>query len=389
VRVPKHILPIIVFSQFAGTSLWFSGNAILPQIKTSWNLPQDSIAQVTSAVMLGFILGTLLFALLSVADRFKATGVFLLCTILGAFFNSSIFLFEGTYAVLLIARFLTGITLAGIYPVGMKIASDWYKGNLGKALGYLVGALVLGSAFPHLLNYTGSNYRYEFVLLGTSVLAIIGGLAMFFGVGEGPYRTKASAFRPRQAFQVFSNKDFRSAALGYFGHMWELYAFWAFVPVVLVYYNDLNGTHLNPSLWTFLIMGIGFFSCAVGGIGALKFGSAKVAYAFLLVSGLMCLVSPFIFDFSPALFLALLLLWGFAVIGDSAQFSTLNAQTAPPEYRGTALTIAVSIGFFITIPSIQLLGYLNQILDTKWILLFLSIGPMMGLYATRRLLIKL
>lgn len=383
--IPKRILPTIVFAQFAGTSLWFAGNAILPAIQSAWELPDNAIANVTSAVMLGFIVGTFLFALFSVADRFKSSRVFLGCAVLGALSNMAILVLPQSYLLLLLGRFLTGIFIAGIYPVGMKIASDWFSGNLGKALGYLIGALVLGTAFPHLLNYLGTGLSWRAVLIGTSVLAVIGGLLIFFLVGDGPYRKTGSRFQPQRIIDVFKIKDFRSAAFGYFGHMWELYTFWAFLPFILTFYNQQHNAEINVSLWTFIIMASGAIGCITGGISSLKIGSAKVAYRFLLVSGLLCLLSPLFFSVPPFAFLGLLIVWGIAVIGDSAQFSTLNAQTAPPEFKGTALTIAVSIGFLLTIPSIQLLGFLSEQIDTKWLLLTLVVGPIFGLIYTKRL----
>lgn len=387
-NVPKRILPTIVFAQFAGTSLWFAGNAILKELQTEWELPTDALATVTSSVQLGFIFGTFVFALLSIADRFKPSKVFLLCALIGSFLNVSLIFLPPSYFILLSARFLTGIFIAGIYPVGMKIASDWFDGKLGKALGYLVGALVLGSAFPHLLNYTGSSLSWKFVLIGTSILAIIGGLAMVILVGEGPHRRKGTKFNPAKIFEVFKKTEFRSAAFGYFGHMWELYTFWAFLPVVLVYYNDIHDTTLHPSLYTFIIMAMGAIGCVLGGFFSVKRGSAKVAFAFLLISGVLCLISPSIFNLSESVFLAILLLWGFAVIGDSAQFSSLTAQTAPKESVGTAITIVVSIGFLLTIPSIQFLGYLATAVDTKWLLFTLFIGPVFGLLNTWKLIRK-
>lgn len=385
-KIPKQILPAIVFSQFAGTSLWFAGNAILPQIQTAWALPESSVAHVTSMVMFGFIVGTFAFAFLSIADRFKSTKVFLICSILGALFNSSIILLPESFLALLIARFLTGITLAGIYPVGMKIASDWYKGKLGKALGYLVGALVIGSAFPHLLNHFGGDLSWKFVLIGTSIIALLGGLAMYFLVGEGPFRTQGAQFDPRKMFDVFKKKAFRSAAFGYFGHMWELYTLWAFLPFVLTYYNANHDSEIPVSLWTFIIMAAGAIGCIVGGYVSEKKGSAKVAFFYLGITGILCLASPIFFDLPPELFLTILFIWGIAVIGDSPQFSSLNALTAPIEYRGTAITIAVSIGFLLTIPSIQLLGYLSELMNTQWLLFTLVIGPIFGLISTRPLL---
>ncbi|KYG73013.1 MFS transporter [Roseivirga echinicomitans] len=387
-QVPKRVLPTIVFAQFAGTSLWFAGNAILKELQLEWQLPADALATVTSSVQLGFILGTFIFALLSIADRFRPSLVFLACALLGSALNVSLIFLPPSYFFLLSARFFTGIFIAGIYPVGMKIASDWFEGKLGKALGYLVGALVLGSAFPHLLNYTGSSLSWKFVLIGTSILAVLGGLAMVFFVGEGPHRRRGAKFNPAKIFEVFKVHEFRSAAFGYFGHMWELYTFWAFLPVVLVYYNETHSTSLHPSLYTFIIMAVGAISCVLGGFISVKKGSAKVAFTFLLISGILCLISPLFFNLSEPIFVTVLLVWGFAVIGDSAQFSSLTVQTAPKESVGTAITIVVSIGFLLTIPSIQLLGYLATVIDTKWLLFTLFIGPLFGLIHTWKLVKK-
>ena len=384
--IPKRILPTIIFAQFAGTSLWFAGNAILKDLQTDWGLPNDALAAVTSAVQFGFILGTFVFALLSIADRFKPSKVFFVCAILGALLNASIVVLPSSYLLLLMARFLTGFFLAGIYPVGMKIASDWFGGKLGKALGYLVGALVIGTAFPHLINFIGSDFSWRFVLIGTSTLAVLGGFSILL-FGDGPFRKVGSHFSPSQIKTIFKKKDFRSAAFGYFGHMWELYAFWAFVPVMLAYYNSTHSeASLNVALWSFIIIGSGGIASAMGGHQSIKLGSAKTAFYFLLISGVCCLLSPLFIQLPPALFLTALLIWGFAVVGDSAQFSSLNAQTAPPALVGTALTIVVSIGFFITIPSIQLVSLLEQAIETKWIFVVLVIGPVFGLFHTKRLI---
>lgn len=386
--ISKRILPTIVFAQFAGTSLWFAGNAILPQIQNDWLLPNNAVAQVTTAVMLGFILGTLVFAFLSIADRFKSSKVFMICSILGAIANFSVVLLPGSFLVLLVARLLTGICLAGIYPVGMKIASDWFEGKLGNALGYLVGALVLGTAFPHLLNAYAANYSWQGVLMGTSGLAVLGGILMLFLVGDGPYRVKGAIFDPKSTFSVFKKNDFRNAAFGYFGHMWELYTFWAFVPFAITYFNEFQSTNLDVPLWSFIVIASGTIGCVVAGKISLKKGSAKIALLFLTISGICCLISPIIYSQAPWVFLTVILTWGFAVVGDSAQFSSLNAQTCPQELKGTALTLAVSIGFLITIPSIQLMSYLIENVTQKWALATLVIGPIFGLRFGRKLLIR-
>lgn len=383
-RPPKYTLPVIIFAQFTGTSLWFAGNAVLPDLQTAYQLPEGALGGLTSAVQLGFIAGTLIYAIFQLADRFSPSRVFLMSAILGALFNLGVGAVATDYSTILFFRFLTGLFLAGIYPVGMKIAADWYAADLGKALGYLVGALVLGTAFPHLLRFSAAEVPWQRVMQGTSALAVTGGLLIWWFVPDGPYRRPGKAFKPSAIIAIFRIPDFRAAALGYFGHMWELYAFWAFVPMILS--NRLPA--LSPAsnaLFAFGIIGIGALGCILGGYRSLKAGSANVAYVMLLVSGLLCLGSPLLFGLPEWLFLALLFLWGFAVVGDSPQFSTLVAQNAPPESRGSALTIVNSIGFAITIFSIQGLTYLSQQWGISGSLWILAAGPALGLRYTRRL----
>ncbi len=387
VTVPRHTLPVIVLAQFAGTSLWFAGNAVLPDLQQAYALPATALGAMTSAVQFGFIAGTLVYAALLLADRFSPSVVFLASAVLGALFNLGVGTLATSYASILGMRFLTGFFLAGIYPVGMKIASDWYAADLGKALGYLVGALVLGTAFPHLLRYSAADWPWQWVLRGTSVLAVLGGLAIWRTIPDGPYRQPGTAFRPAAVFSVFRLPDFRAAALGYFGHMWELYAFWAFVPILLTTrFPALPDA--TVSLYAFLAIASGTLSCVVGGYWSLRRGSAAVAFGMLLVSGLFCLLSPLLFALPAVLFLPLLLLWSMAVIGDSPQFSTLVARNAPPESRGSALTIVNSLGFAVTIVSIQALNYLLRAWDPAYIYLILAAGPAVGLWSTRRLLRK-
>lgn len=383
--VPPHILPVIVFAQFAGTSLWFAGSAIAADLQHALQLPADVLGNITSAVQLGFISGTLVFAVFSVADRFSPSGVFLFSALAGACVNLCIYWFAKDVVSLLVFRFLTGFFLAGIYPVGMKIAADWFASGLGKALGYLVGALVVGTAFPHLLKATSANLPWQEILFATSGLAATGGVLLFFTVGDGPDRQPAPSFRWSTIPQIFRFENFRSAAFGYFGHMWELYALWAFLPAMLLAYNTIQQESLSVSLWSFLIMAAGGLGCIAGGYMSLKKGSQKVAFGMLLASGLCCLVSPLLFFLPKWLFLGILCCWGFAVVGDSPQFSTLAARTAPRIYIGTALTIVNCIGFALTIVSIQLLSFLQAKISPQWWFLFLLPGPILGLISIRRL----
>jgi MFS family permease len=385
---PARILPLIIFSQFTGTSLWFAGNAVILDLQQDWGLAEQSLGYVTSAVQLGFICGTLLFALLMIADRFSPRLVFFYCSLAGALANIGLLFAPQDLAWLLILRFTTGFFLAGIYPVGMKIAAGWYAQGLGRALGYLVGAVVLGTAFPHLVRSSGADFPWEQVMLVVSALAIIGGFVMLMKVPDGPHLQRAPDFDPGALKMIFRSRRFRASAFGYFGHMWELFTLWAFIPLFLLAYSNSNDILLNVPLWSFLVIGVGFFGCAIGGIVSTRLGSAGVAAVQLAISGACCLLSPVFFNSSPAFFFSFLLLWGITVAGDSPQFSALNAENAPREYVGSALTIVNSIGFLITIFSIQLASSMLAFIGPQYIFLLLIPGPIIGLWMLRPLLTR-
>ena len=383
----RWILPVIIVSQFAGTSLWFAGNAVLPDLQAAGNIPPGSLGYVTSAVQLGFICGTLMFAFLSLADRFSPRILFFCCALLGAAANLMVYLTPVGLGSLLLFRFITGLFLAGIYPVGMKIAAGWYQQGLGNALGLLVGALVLGTAFPHLLKAMGPVASWQQVIVATSLASALGGLLMLTLVPDGPHHARSSGFDSRALVSVFEARAFRAASFGYFGHMWELYTFWAFVPFFLQAYATSHAVAgLDIPLWSFAVIGAGFIGCAGGGLLSRRAGSAPVAFAQLTTSGLCCLFSPLAFIAPLPVFLAFLLLWGVAVVGDSPQFSALTARTAPKHLVGSALTIVNCIGFSITIASIQATNYLSQLVGARYIFLLLLIGPLLGLAALRPLL---
>ncbi|MDT0676642.1 MFS transporter [Autumnicola musiva] len=381
----KYILPVIVFSQFCCTSLWFAGNAVMPDLLRNFNAAPSTLGDLTSAVQLGFISGTLLFAIFNVADRFSPSKVFFTCAILGALVNAGIMSQYNSVESLLLLRFLTGFALAGIYPVGMKIAADYYEKGLGKSLGYLVGALVLGTAFPHLLKMfaTIAALPWKLVIFGTSTLALTGGILILLFIPDGPYR-KAGLKKDFSAVPViFRNIKFRAAAFGYFGHMWELYAFWAFVPFILQSYAALHpGINFNIPLLSFLIIGSGGLACIAGGYISAKFSSKKTAATALFISGCCCLLSPLLLiQDSANMLIIFLIIWGLTVVADSPLFSSLVAGNAPAENRGTALTIVNCIGFAITIVSIQLLSYFSGIISSEYLFLMLALGPILGLLA--------
>ncbi len=382
-KVPSRILPVIVFAQFCCTSLWFAGNGVMNDLLLNFQLKAEALGHLTSAVQLGFIIGTLSFAFLTISDRFSPTRVFFICSLFGALFNLGMLLENNNLTSLLVFRFLTGFSLAGIYPVGMKIAADYYDKGLGRSLGYLVGALVIGTAFPHLLKEISGNRRinWEMVIILTSILATTGGLLMLLLVPDGPYRSRRNKPDLRLLFRVFKNSGFRSAAFGYFGHMWELYAFWAFTPVILTYYKSLHPeSGFSVPFFSFLIIAIGGLACIAGGYISEMIGIRKTAKSALSLSGLCCLISPLIFFLDAEIILIVFMLfWGCVVVADSPLFSTLVAQNTSPESRGTALTITNSIGFAITIISIQLLNFLNGEVQAYFLYTVLAVGPILGL----------
>ncbi|GAL68648.1 MFS transporter [Jejuia pallidilutea] len=381
-----YILPIIVFSQFCCTSLWFAGNAIIIDLIENFNLEFSALAHLTSAVQFGFIIGTFVFAIFSIADRFSPSKVFFACATVAAAINSLTILQTNTIESLFFIRLATGFFLAGIYPVGMKIASDYFKEGLGKSLGYLVGALVLGTAFPHLLNFYQGSLSWKWVVYITSGLALLGGGLLLLFISDGPYKTKLEKFDISLFYSVFKIKHFRKAAFGYFGHMWELYAFWAFVPFILKEYIEHHESFtFNISLFSFVVIGIGGLSCVLSGYLSQKFTSKLIATLSLSLSFLCCLLSPLFFVLNTKLlFLGFLVFWGMAVIADSPLFSTLVAQNVPSKAKGTALTIVNCIGFAITIISIQLLNMLQNYITPKYLFLVLAIGPAIGLFGLYR-----
>jgi MFS family permease len=374
-----RILPVIILSQFTGTSLWFAGNAVLGDLQRQWELGDAALSYMTSSVQLGFIIGTLLFAFFTISDRFSPRIVFFLCSLLGALSNLGIYLAADGLISLLVFRFSTGFFLAGIYPVGMKIAAGWYRKGLGQALGYLVGALVVGTAFPHLLKSTGQSFPWEHVIISISAISMLGGILMLLLVPDGPYAVKGTKFNSKAFVIIFKSRDLRAASFGYFGHMWELYTLWAFFPVLITAYVAMARQPLNVPFWSFWVIAVGSLGCIGGGILSFKLGSPSIAFFQLLTSGICCLLSPLFFHAPLGIFLGFLVLWGIVVVGDSPQFSALTAQTAPRELVGSALTIVNSIGFFITIISIQFTNFLTDFISPQYIFLFLIPGPIFGL----------
>ncbi|GAA0879868.1 MFS transporter [Algoriphagus jejuensis] len=379
----KSTLLIIVIAQFFCTSLWFAGNSVITDLARDFDLKPIFLAHLTSAIQFGFIVGTLVFAIFTISDRFSPSRVFFVSALLAGLFNLGIALTGVSGQQILFFRFLTGFFLAGIYPVGMKIAADYYQAALGKSLGFLVGALVLGTAFPHLLKNLTGDFPWRHIIYTTTALSAVGGLSILLFVPDGPFRKEAQGIKITAFLQGFKHRDFRAAAFGYFGHMWELYTFWALTPVMLLTYNiRYTNAGLNVPLLSFLIIASGAISCVVSGIISQRFGAKKIATISLFLSCVCCLSSPlFLYADSVFLFLLFLFVWGTTVVADSPLFSTLIAKNAPEKSRGTSLTIVNCIGFAITIVSIQFIGFFTDRIDSQYLYLLLAIGPILGLFS--------
>ncbi|MGQ7246898.1 MFS transporter [Halomonas sp. V046] len=376
-------LPLIVLAQWCGTSLWFSINGVAASLHQDLGLAEAALGQLTLAVQLGFIVGTLTIATTGLADRYRASRLFFAASLIGAGLNLAFIEYADHPVMALVLRFLTGVSLAGIYPLGMKLVIGWTPNNTGAALAWLVGMLTLGTAMPHLLRGATLGLPWAWTLGLSSLLAVAGGFAVR-GLGDGPH-LPASSKRVRlgEGLAAFGLKRFRGIAGGYFGHCWELYAFWLLVPFLVA--REVTRLQAAPAWvpWlSFAVIAVGALGAILAGRLSRRFGSRRLAIWALATSGGLCLVYPLLGGLPPWLLLALLLVWGFSVIADSAQFSSLAADSAPRERIGATLAVMNAIGFALTLPGIWLGSALwaDAGLSVLWLLLP---GPVLGLWAMR------
>ena len=377
----RNVLIIIAVAELLTMSLWFSATAVAPELAATWDLTPAETTWLTNAVQLGFVAGALLSSFFTLSDVIRPRYLFAGSAVAGAVCTA---LIAGVVTSALPAiglRFCTGVALAGVYPPGMKILAGWFEKGRGFAIGLLIGALTVGSALPHLFRGVGGVGDPELVLYGAAIIATLGGLLALF-VEPGPHQAPAAPFDPGALGRILRDRPTMLANGGYFGHMWELYAVWTWIPTFLAASLAASGSAGDAaglgSLLAFATIAIGGVGAVLAGSAADRWGRTSVTSVSMVVSGLSCLAAGFLFGASLLVLVPFLLIWGIAIVADSAQFSAAVSELAEESYVGTALTLQTAIGFLLTTVSIQAVPMIAEIVGWQWAFAPLAIGPIVG-----------
>ncbi|MCY3600835.1 MAG: MFS transporter [Gemmatimonadetes bacterium] len=378
-------LALLALVDLLAMSLWFSASAVVPELREAWGLDDAGAAWLTTSVQLGFATGAVLSALLTLSDVWDPRRLIAGSALLGAAATAAIALFADGLGLTIVLRFVTGVALAGVYPPGMKMVAGWFRAGRGMAIGILIGALAVGSAMPHLLRPLGGIGAWRPVLLLASGLAVVAAVLAATGLRAGPHQAPAAPFDPRAVRRMFADRATMLANGGYFGHMWELFAMWTWIPAFLAAsFAADSSAGTTPSLASYLA----FATIAAGGLGAAaagiladRVGRTAVTSWSMVVSGACCLAIGPLFGGPVWPVAAVCFVWGFAIVADSAQFSACVSELAEPEYVGTALTLQTAIGFLLTVATIRLVPVWEAALGWEWAFAPLAIGPALGTWS--------
>ena len=376
-----RMLAWISLAQLGALSLWFSATAVLPSLHTPW-MSGAARAWISMAVTLGFVAGTVTSACLTLADYVGARRLFVVSAVGGALVNAVLLLTIDSLPLVLAVRVLTGVAMAGTYPPGMKLAASWFATNRGLAVGSLVGALTVGSALPHLINYLG-GLAWRPVIVTTSIAALGAALVMATRVQDGPHVVARASFNPKSVGHLLRSRGVVLASLGYFGHMWELYAMWAWIGFYLLAAFSAAGLPSAPrwgAVATAAVSATGAAGALLAGVVADRIGRTTTTMLAMIGSGSCALLVGFAFG-RPGLLVVVALVWGLTIVADSAQFSAAVTELAPPDYVGTALSLQTSVGFLLTLVSTWFVPQMADVWGWRWAFAFLAPGPLLGTLA--------